>query len=77
MLQITENDSLSISEYVLKMKEVNDKLIVTGVNLSDEELLLYIMDGLGPEYDVVMALLTSTSGQTNCKKLKFFFISMR
>ncbi|XP_031247791.1 uncharacterized protein LOC116105523 [Pistacia vera] len=61
LLQTTKKDSCSISEYVLKMKEIGDELNASGVSMSDEELLLYILDGLGPEYDVVVANLTSNS----------------
>ncbi|XP_031281542.1 uncharacterized protein LOC116140047 [Pistacia vera] len=53
------------------MKELGDKLIASGVNLSDKELLLYILDGLGPEYDAVVANLVATSSQKTFQEAQF------
>lgn len=62
LLQTTRKENLSINDYILKMKEFAGSLTASGVNISDEELLLYVLDGLGPEYDAVVANLTSRSG---------------
>lgn len=71
LLQTTKKDASTVSEYVLKMKELGDELISNGVNITDEELLLYILDGLGLEYDVVVANLISNSSQTTLQEAQF------
>lgn len=57
LLRTTKKDSLSISDYVLRMKELGDELVASGVNISDEESLLYILE-------FVVGNLTSSSSQT-------------
>lgn len=59
LLQTTRKDNLSSNDYVLKMKEVAGSLTASGVVVNDEELLMYILDGLRIEYDAVVADLTS------------------
>ncbi|XP_031264617.1 uncharacterized protein LOC116122954 [Pistacia vera] len=61
LLQTTKKKACSVSEYVLKVTELGDELVASGVNLTDEELVLYILDGLGPKYDAMVANLVSTS----------------
>ncbi|XP_031256560.1 uncharacterized protein LOC116114556 [Pistacia vera] len=71
MLQTTKKDFLSINEYVLKMKELGDELVASGVNIGEKELLLYILDGLGPEYDVVVVNLTYHSSNATIQQAQF------
>ncbi|XP_031287175.1 uncharacterized protein LOC116145880 [Pistacia vera] len=71
LLQITKKEGCNVSEYVLKIKELGDELIASGVNITDKELLLYILDGLGPEYDAVVANLTACSSQTTLQEAQF------
>lgn len=58
-LQIMKRGSLSIDAYFLQMRSVADGLISAGHNLSDDNLVLYILGGLGNEYDAVVVTLTS------------------
>ncbi|XP_031272893.1 uncharacterized protein LOC116131385 [Pistacia vera] len=53
------------------MKELGDELVATGVNIGDEELLLYILDGLGPKYDAVVANLTYNSSMASIYEAQF------
>ncbi|KAJ0081407.1 hypothetical protein Patl1_09761 [Pistacia atlantica] len=64
MLQSPKKESFSINEYVLKMKEFSDSLYSSGVHISTEDLIAYILDGLGPEYDAIVANLSSRSDLT-------------
>lgn len=41
------------------MKVVADNLIALGSLITDKELTLYLMGGLGPKYDPVVVNLTS------------------
>ncbi|XP_031270010.1 uncharacterized protein LOC116128426 [Pistacia vera] len=61
LLQSTKKESMSVNEYILKMKELRDELVASGVQIGDEELLLYILDGLGPEFDAMVANLVANS----------------
>ena len=56
--------SSSIEDYVLKMKVVFNSLIITGQQISEDELILYILSGLGPEFESVVVNFTSKDSIT-------------
>ena len=48
-----------VEEYVLKKCTLADCLIAVGQPISDDEVILYILFGLGPEYESVVVNITS------------------
>ena len=58
-LQTTRKGSMPMDEYLTKMKMVADNLGTAGYLVSDEDLMLHVLAGLGPEYDLVVVNLTS------------------
>ena len=60
MLQNLKKRDLSIDEYFVKMKNIVDILnVASGQTFTDDELLLYILGGLGSEYESIVVHLTS------------------
>ena len=59
MLQSTKKGSMTSENYFLKMKSLADELMVAGQPVSEDELVLYVSGGLGPEYESVVVTLTS------------------
>ena len=59
LLQTMKKGSLSIEDYFLKMKTIAQDLMLAGQSVSDDELVLYILEGLGSEFDSVVVNLTS------------------
>ncbi|KAL5782821.1 hypothetical protein ACOSP7_007850 [Xanthoceras sorbifolium] len=51
-----------MSEYLMKKKSVMDALAFTGHRLSNDDKLMYILGGLGPEYDPFVISVTSVLG---------------
>ncbi|KAK2650954.1 hypothetical protein Ddye_018443 [Dipteronia dyeriana] len=51
--------SLSISDYVLKMKSFVESLSTAGQPISDRDLLMNILEGLSSEFDVVVVTITA------------------
>ncbi|KAL5756550.1 hypothetical protein ACOSQ2_021296 [Xanthoceras sorbifolium] len=49
-----------MSEYLLKKKSIFDALAHTGYVVSDEDKIMYVLSGLGAEYDPFVILVTST-----------------
>ena len=49
LLQTTKKGSMTIDEYVLKMKSILDNHNASGQIISDDELILYILGGVGQE----------------------------
>ena len=51
LLQTTKKGATSIEKVILKIKSNANALIIAGQQISDDELILYILGGLGPEFD--------------------------
>ena len=63
---------MSIEEYFVKMKNIADFLNVSGgQTFTDDELLLYILGGLGSEYESVVVHLTSCQGAISLEEAHF------
>ncbi|KAL5766827.1 hypothetical protein ACOSP7_017444 [Xanthoceras sorbifolium] len=58
-LQNTRKGSESISDYILKIKTLGDGLRAAGQTVSEFDLVLSIMGGLGHNYDPVVVLVSS------------------
>ena len=59
LLQTTKKGGGSFEDYILKMNDMATSLIAAGQQISDDELVLYILGGLGLEYESVVVNLTS------------------
>ncbi|KAL5825076.1 hypothetical protein ACOSQ3_021139 [Xanthoceras sorbifolium] len=57
-LQIVKKGAQSVSDFVLKIKNIGDALSVAGEEVSERDLLLSLMHGVGHEYDVVVVLIS-------------------
>lgn len=58
-LQSTRKGALSIADYYSRMKIIVDNLITAGILITNEELTLYLLGGLGSEYDLVVVNVTA------------------
>lgn len=56
---------------MLKMCEIDDTLSTIGQQITNDDLLLYILEGLGVEYDVVVVNLTSREDIVSLQKAQF------
>uniref|UniRef100_A0A803PB16 Reverse transcriptase Ty1/copia-type domain-containing protein n=1 Tax=Cannabis sativa TaxID=3483 RepID=A0A803PB16_CANSA len=63
-LQNTKKGSLSIDEYLLKMKNLVDGLRAAGNPITYDQLILYVLTSLGPEYEAMVVNLTSRENLT-------------
>lgn len=50
---------MGMREYAAKLKNICDMLQATGSNIYEFEQVLYLLNGLRDEYDVVVAIITS------------------
>ena len=71
LLQSTKKGALSIDEYILRMKQFADILTEAGDPISDESLALYILNGVGPEYEASIVNLTNRSESFSLADLQF------
>ncbi|PON91412.1 Zinc finger, CCHC-type, partial [Trema orientale] len=71
LLQNIKKGSSSIDEYILKMRGLADSLLAAGQPISDEELILYILGGLGSDYEAVVVNLTSRQDSISLQEVQF------
>jgi hypothetical protein len=57
-LATTQKGSLTMAEYISKMKVLTDDMASAGKKLDDEELISYILAGLDAEYNYVVSSAT-------------------
>ncbi|KAL5776957.1 hypothetical protein ACOSP7_009883 [Xanthoceras sorbifolium] len=57
-IQATKKGSLSITDYILKMRGFSDSLAAVGQPMSNKDLMLHVLQGLGSEYDAVIVTIT-------------------
>lgn len=58
-LATTKKGTQSVTEYFTKMKGFGDEMIEAGRALSDDELVEYVLAGLGPEFESLVTSLTT------------------
>uniref|UniRef100_A0A803QHZ4 Retrotransposon Copia-like N-terminal domain-containing protein n=1 Tax=Cannabis sativa TaxID=3483 RepID=A0A803QHZ4_CANSA len=71
LLQSTKKGSSTVDDYILKMKGYTDHLAAAGQAINDEDLALYILGGLGSEYESIVVNLTSRSEPLTREELQF------
>ncbi|KAL5758910.1 hypothetical protein ACOSP7_021521 [Xanthoceras sorbifolium] len=74
-LHQTKKGSLSISEYVLKIKTIADCFIAAVQPISDRDLLMNILEGLGNEFDAVVVNITSMQSTISVQEAQFLLMS--
>ncbi|KAK6151173.1 hypothetical protein DH2020_016105 [Rehmannia glutinosa] len=70
MLQTLKKGDLSVDAYILKMKSLADDLNSAGHIIGDDELVLYILGGLGTDYEYVVVNLTTRVESTHEMRLQ-------
>ena len=51
MMNSTRKYDMKITDYFIKMKNIADNMAAAGSALSNDDLILYILSGLGPAYN--------------------------
>ena len=57
--QTAKKDGDTMMQYLLRMKSITDNLVATGEAEKDQDHILQILGGLGPEYNSIVASLTT------------------
>lgn len=57
--QTIKKASLTMMEYILKLKNIADNLAAIGETVSERDHVLQLLAGLGSEYDPIVASLTA------------------
>ena len=62
---------MSVEEYMLKMKNIAESLLAAGQLITDEELVLYVLGGLGQEFESVVVNLTSRQDNVTLQEVQY------
>ncbi|KAL5803075.1 hypothetical protein ACOSQ4_031380 [Xanthoceras sorbifolium] len=73
-LQSIKKGSDSISDFVLKLKNIGDALLEAGEDVSERDLLLALMNGVSHEYDSVVVLISSQQHTMPLDDAQFLFL---
>ena len=74
-MQNLKKDSLTMSEYLSKMRSYFDLLGSVGCRISDGEQILHLLGGLGQDYDPAMCNVTSRSEPWSIADVSSFLLS--
>ncbi|KAL5778583.1 hypothetical protein ACOSQ2_009320 [Xanthoceras sorbifolium] len=73
-LQTIRKGSHSVSDFVLKIKNIGDALSAAGEEVSEKDLLLSLMHGVGHEYDAVVVLISSQRMTMSLEEAQFLLL---
>ncbi|XP_049378014.1 uncharacterized protein LOC125842735 [Solanum stenotomum] len=54
-----QRDQKSVTDYLREIRTITDELAVAGARISNEELVVKILSGLGPEYEALSTVIRS------------------
>lgn len=74
-LQTIKEGALPISDYLQKTKAITDHLAASGHAVLDDKVLLYILGGLGLDYDALVTSITTRIEPTDLDELHGFLLS--
>ncbi|KAH6785742.1 hypothetical protein C2S51_038197 [Perilla frutescens var. frutescens] len=70
-LQTTKKGDLTIDEYFLKMRSYADNLAAVGKLVNDEDLIMHILGGFGPNFDAVVVNLTNRADSFTLPEVQY------
>ncbi|TXG68559.1 hypothetical protein EZV62_003494 [Acer yangbiense] len=70
-----QKSSMSVNEFVLKLKKYSKSLAVAGQPQTEDELISQILGGLGAEYDAVVVTITARQGSITLQEVEFLLMS--
>ncbi|KAL5752957.1 hypothetical protein ACOSQ2_023464 [Xanthoceras sorbifolium] len=71
----TTKGNMSILEYILKIRNLADCLVAAGQPISDRDLLMNILEGVGSEFDAVVVNITSMQSSISVQEAQFLLMS--
>ncbi|OMO77387.1 Reverse transcriptase, RNA-dependent DNA polymerase [Corchorus capsularis] len=65
----TKRNNLLVAEYLQQMKQIVDELNLTGTVIDDDDHILYILNGLGPEFRELSIAIRARESSISYEKL--------
>ncbi|XP_047326457.1 uncharacterized protein LOC124930141 [Impatiens glandulifera] len=64
-LQTIKKEESFMESYLQAIKVITDNLAAAGQQVADEDLILYVLGGLGPEYESLLVVVTTRPDSIN------------
>lgn len=74
-IQTTKKGSLTIHEYYSRMKSMLNALRAAGNNMIDDDFIMCVLVGVGPEYDSVVTNITSMQNSPSLAEVYSMLLS--
>ncbi|KAL5848350.1 hypothetical protein ACOSQ4_006363 [Xanthoceras sorbifolium] len=74
-LQTLKKGALKISDYIVKIKVVIDALMAAGQVITEQDLVAYILGGLGLEFDHVVCNIASKKSKITLQDAQFLLMN--
>ena len=74
-LQSIKKNSLTMGEYFAKIKRVADNLAAAGQPISNDDKIMYLLAGLGSNYDPVVASVTSKPDSFSLQEIQAILLN--
>ncbi|KAL5781043.1 hypothetical protein ACOSP7_006072 [Xanthoceras sorbifolium] len=74
-MQTLKKESMSMGDYILKMKSLADCLTAAGQLTNDQDVITSVLNGLGLEYDYVVMLITSREDFTSFNEAQYLLMA--
>ncbi|KAL5837719.1 hypothetical protein ACOSQ3_014888 [Xanthoceras sorbifolium] len=75
MFQSTRKGSMSMTDYVQKIKNYADSLAAAGHAIIEQDVLLNVLNGLGNEYDPVVIHITSIEDVISLSEAQYLLLT--
>ncbi|XP_060669103.1 uncharacterized protein LOC125418707 [Ziziphus jujuba] len=75
LLQNTKKNALSVDDYVLKMKDLAGNLAAAGDNVSETDLVMYILRGLGSDFQPISTILEIRPEQYSLEEVQHHLLA--
>jgi gag-polypeptide of LTR copia-type len=75
LLQITTRGDQGCNDYFEQMRNIADQLAAIGELLNDSDLIRYVLNGLGSEFNSFVVALTTRSNLVSLEELHGFLLS--
>ncbi|KAL5753576.1 hypothetical protein ACOSP7_021796 [Xanthoceras sorbifolium] len=74
-LQTTKKGAMNMNDYIIKMKGISDCLATAGQVMTEQDLVLSVLSGLGVEYDPVVIYLTARQDLITLSEAQFLLLT--
>lgn len=69
MLGKVSKEAKTIAEYLREIRSIADELATAGAPISNDELMIKILSGLGTEYREISAAMRARDSPVSCEEL--------